>query len=196
MYNLLRNALLFLQCHQLFLILALKPDLFKLMGNSKSALWPLQAGFPGLAIANLNEYISLFRHCLINIQNYQGIEVTGITTPIYLTRYDVAYLDTCLMGFNFPIPLTYRFLFGKIPPQSELNCTIENEKFVKYTDKSMTARWYCTAQFDLFFPEPSDAPHIVKQSQSERTKANTISYIKPDYKFKPSNYLREWSKTL
>jgi len=95
--------------HTLYLLLAkilhvfaLKPDLVKLMKNSKAenAHWPLQAGYPGLIIENLNEYVSLFSHCLVNIQNYQGIEIIGIQSPVYLTRFDVAYSKFCRYAFG------------------------------------------------------------------------------------------------
>jgi len=96
MYKMSHSILSFcLQFNQMFLIFSIKPDLIELMGNSESAHWPLKAGYPGLAIANLNEYVSLFSHCLVNIQNYQGIEIIGIKSPIYITRFDVALLELC-----------------------------------------------------------------------------------------------------
>jgi len=53
----------------------------------------------------------------------------------------------------------------------------------------MKARWYCAAQFDLFFPEPMDAPHIVYHSQEELEK-NLFDII-------PQEYLPEaWSKDI
>jgi len=60
-----------------------------------------------------------------------------------------------------------QFFFGKIPPKSERNCKSNHSEssVIKYTDKSTKSRWYCSAQFDLFFPEPKDAPHIVLHSQ-------------------------------
>jgi len=153
----------------------LKPDLFKLMRHSQSATWPLKAGYPGLAIKNLNEYVTLFSHCLVNIQNYQGIEILGIKSPVYITRFDVANLPSLAILQNpshwnetYAIK-SRRFLFGKIPPKSEQTFNTYYDMFDqdgKYTDKSVNARWTCTAQFDLFFPEPEDAPHIIFHSQS------------------------------
>jgi len=81
--------------NQSFTLLALKPDLDELVKHSKteSAQWPLQAGYPGLTIKNLDEYVSLFSHCLVNIQNYQGVEIIGIKSPVYITRFDVAKVE-------------------------------------------------------------------------------------------------------
>jgi len=89
-------CVLFFQFHQIFILFALKLELFEPVEKSESsANWPLQAGYPGLAIKNLNEYVSLFSNCLVNIQNYQGIEIIGIKSPIYITRFEMAYLPYC-----------------------------------------------------------------------------------------------------
>jgi len=80
----------FLQCSRIIHTFELQEELLELMGKSKSAHWPLQAGYSGLSIKNLDEYVSLFSHCLVNIQNYQGIEIIGIKSPVYITRFDVA----------------------------------------------------------------------------------------------------------
>jgi len=120
-------------------IFALQPHFSSLIGNSVSAHWPLQAGYPGLSITNLNEYISLVSHCLVNIQNYQGIEIIGISSPVYLTRFDVAimnvsgFADGSYCGRDY-----FRFFFGKIPPKSEQNCTNKYSQYIKYTDKSFS----------------------------------------------------------
>jgi len=148
-----------LQYNQVLNIFANKPDLEQLMRNSESAQWPLQAGYPGLSIKNLDEYISLFSHCLVNIQNYQGIEIIGIKSPICITRFDVASLEFCSGSYHSK--QVHRFLFGKIPTKSEQNCETKYDEILKYPDKLFYSRWYCTAHFDLFFPEPADAPHIV-----------------------------------
>jgi len=156
-----------LQFNQIFNTFALKPDLDQLMGNSESAHWPLQAGYPGQAIKNLNEYVSFFSHCLVNIQNYQGVEIIGVKSPVYITRFDVAYLKSCTeVSKWFGNVQTRAFLFGKIPPKSEQNCFNYYDE-IEYTDKSIKSRWHCRAQFDLFFPEPADAPQIVKYSQQD-----------------------------
>jgi len=88
----------YFQPHQIFFgSFGFKQDWWKLEreGLRQKAQWPLQAGYPGLAIKNLNEYVSLFSHCLVNIQNYQGIEILGIKSPVYITRFDVAWLEVC-----------------------------------------------------------------------------------------------------
>jgi len=95
MHKSLERVLLYLQSVQILHTFAVGPDLDRLMGKTESAHWPLQAGFPGLQIKNLNEYVSLFSHCLVNIQNYQGIEIIGIESPVYITRFDVAKLESC-----------------------------------------------------------------------------------------------------
>jgi len=198
MYVIFRTILflLFLQSNQMFQIMALELDsdelvsddndelLEQFMQNSDSAHWPLQAGYPGLSVKNLNEYVSLFSHCLVNIQNYQGIEIIGIQSPVYITRFDAALLEVCddftdLLGTY----TTQKFFFGRIPPKFERNCTTDYIEAVKYADKSMNARWYCRAQFDLFFPEPKEAPHIVHHSQTSIT-GNLI-----DVAFKYTPYL-------
>jgi len=155
-----------LQCNQISNAFALKPDLDQLMRNRVSAHWPLQAGYPGLPIKNLNEYIALFSHCLVNINNYQGIEIIGTKSPVYITRFDEANLNACSNTFKwFSQTFNSDDVFrGKLLTKSELNCTILYHKDIKYSDKSTKSRWHCRAQFDLFFPEPGDAPHIVKHS--------------------------------
>jgi len=93
MYNSLHRVLwiIYLQCNQILRTYALEPDLGEIWNSSESGQWPLQAGYLGLHIKNLNEYVSLFSHCLVNIQNYQGIEIIGIQSPVYITRYDVEF---------------------------------------------------------------------------------------------------------
>jgi len=97
---------LYFQFNQIFILFASEPELEKLIGISESAHWPLQAGYHGLAVKNLNQYVSLFSHCLVNLQNYQGIEIIGIKSPVYITRFDVAYLENCYYLF---IPDKTRF---------------------------------------------------------------------------------------
>jgi len=169
-------------------------DLYQLMGDSESAHWPLQAGYPGLSIKNLNDYVSLFSHCLVNIENYQGIEIIGIKSPVYITRFDFANLEYCIYRSesNLTSKRTHRFLFGKIPPKSEQNCSTDYDQVIKYDDKSFKSRWYCTAQFDLFFPEPAEAPHFFGQSDYK----NNLFDMSLEY-FTTLNEQREdWSKML
>jgi len=184
-----------LQWSQLFHIIAIEPSGLDLaMGSAH--VWPLKAGYPGLSINNLNEYVSLFSHCLVNIQNYQGIDIIGIKSPVYITRFDVAELAVCKYTLGlFSFYETRRFFFGKIPPKSQQNCSLDYDQAIKYTDKSMNARWTCSAQFDLFFPEHVDAPQIVKHSQHHfhlftSSQEGNLFDVSPYY-----DYLREdWSK--
>jgi len=132
-----------------------------------------------------NIYVSLLSHCLVNIQNYQGIEIIGIKTPVYLTRFDVAHFGNGSL-YNYHKKKTHRFFFGKIPPPSDYQHSTDYEKFIKTTDKTFSARWYCRAQFDLFFPEPLDAPHVVYHSQNYKEKSL--------FDIIPKKHLREsWS---
>jgi len=197
----------YLQFIQVLNIFALKPwDIWEVVQHKKSAPWPLQVGYPGLSIQNLNEYVSLFSHCLVNIQNYQGIEILGIKSPVYITRFDVANLDVCVAPlYSHHTNKTHRFFFGKIPSQSERNCKTNYTQAIKYTDKSFNARWTCTAQFDLFFPEPLEAPHIILQSQRSgihfsptrgtRTPENKNLFdINLEYISALEEYREDWSK--
>jgi len=215
MYIILQTILLihYLQNNQVLHTFVFKSNSDKLMGYesdeilekmmrnglAESAQWPLQAGYPGLSIKNLNEYVSLFSHCLVNIQNFQGIEIIGIQSPVYLTRFDVALLEVCFdPSDSFGYDDTRRYFFGRIPPRSTRNCTINYYQAVKYSDKSFKARWYCTAQFDLFFPEPTEAPHIVHHSQNSRStfRDRNLFDISLEY-FTTLEVQREgWSKTL
>jgi len=52
--------------------------------------WPLQIGYHSAIIPNLNEYLALFSNCLVNLQNFQGIDFIEWKYPIYLTRFDIA----------------------------------------------------------------------------------------------------------
>jgi len=161
------------------------PEDLMLQSGTESAHWPLKAGYPGLQIKNLNEYVSFFSHCLVNIQNYQGIEIIGIQSPVYITRFDVAVLEVCdnstvIIKDYGPDYETRRFFFGRISPRPKRNCSINYEQSIKYADKSIKARWYCAAQFDLFFPEPKDAPHIVHHSQGSEVP-------NPDEPYQPWN---------
>jgi len=175
--------IVYLQLHLMIQTFASPPNFDQLLSKSDITHWPLKAGYPGLKIENLNEYVSLFSHCLVNIQNYQGIEIVGIQSPVYITRFDAALLDYCHQSNDsYPRQEIHRFIFGATLPKTKQNCStpeyqqIRRDKaaddlfqylgvyvdnLVKYTDASFTRGWTCTAQFDLFFPEPEDAPHIV-----------------------------------
>jgi len=194
------SCIILLQCTQMFHIIAMKPNFEVPMG---SAQWPLQAGYPGLSIKNLNDYVSLFSHCLVNIQNYQEIDIIGIKSPVYITRFDVANIAVfCekILGLLY-LSQIRRFFYGKFPPKSQ-KCSLDYEQLnilynIKYTDKSTNARWTCSAQFDLFFPEHVDAPQIVSHSQHPfqmlySSQEKSLFYAPPS-----DEYLREaWGKLL
>jgi len=166
-----------------------------LMGDRVSAHWPLQTGYPGQAIKNLNEHVSLFSHCLVNIQNYQGIEIIGIKSPVYLTRFDVANFKPCKNTSEWFSDIdTHVFLYGKIPLKLGKNCTNFYDEFIKYSDKSTKSRWNCRAQFDLFFPEPLDAPHIVTHSQKNGRK--NLFDVSIEYTTSLMDGREAWSKIL
>jgi len=97
MYTALQRIIfwLYVQSYQILNIFANKSNLDDVTVKKYSADWPLHTGYTGLAIVNLNEYVSLFSHCLVNIQNYQGIEIIGIQSPVYITTFDVANLEFC-----------------------------------------------------------------------------------------------------
>jgi len=180
---------LFLECPKFF---ALQVDLEKLMEKYESTKWPLKAGYPGLAIKNLNEYVSFFSHCLVNIQNYQGIDIIGLKSPVYLTRFDVA--DTT--KFNYPSNWrdydteTRRFLFGKIPSKSERNSSSDYDHIIKYIDKSINARWTCT-QYSLIYSSLNlwMLPILFITPNSNKRRAKSL------FDIIPQKYLPEaWSK--
>jgi len=183
---------IYLQFNFILNLFADKPPILKeMIRNIESTHWPLQAGYPGLTIENLNEYVSLFSHCLVNIQNYQGIEIIGIKSPVRITRFDVAYLKPCWDPSN-PIRMD-RVFFGK----SKQNCFNYTKSLASnYSDQSFNLRWYCTAHFDLFFPEPVDAPHIVYQSQEfDPYYKRDLFDVSPDY-FDVDSFRDNWSKIL
>jgi len=50
---------------------------------------PLQDGYTGLYVSNLNDYIKIFNNCLVSMNNFKGIDLIRIEAPIFLTRFDV-----------------------------------------------------------------------------------------------------------
>jgi len=188
---------LYLKFNLILNLFAKKREYYEMIEDSESAQWPLQAGYPGLTIENLNDYVSLFSNCLVNIQNYQGIEIIGIKSPVCITRFDVANLEFCgRPSYNFLKKRLHLFLFGKIPPKSERNCTTDYDKILKYSDKSFSSRWYCKAEFDLFFPEPEEAPHIVYHSE-QRSHILKRNLFDVSYEYTAiTAYKDNWSKIL
>jgi len=125
-------------------------------------VWPLQTGYVGLEVQNLNQYVELFKDCLVNLQNYQGINLVGISSPVYISRFDVEIIR-CIMGYRSvkTYPVTRYF-------EKHINrktyCTSPNKSsFVNYEYKTTKPSWSCFAQFDLFHPEVHQAPHFFYQ---------------------------------
>jgi len=125
--------------------------------------WPLKAGFPGLVIYNLNEYLSLFPQCLVVVYNHQGIEMTEWTVPIYLQRFDVAVQANSADRFiknNMTRVIARRIDFEKIPQIQDFeNLRFYEKDHVKFSE----SKWYCYVQFDIYFPEKADAFHFYFQ---------------------------------
>jgi len=125
--------------------------------------WPLQIGYQSAIIPNLNEYLALFSNCLVNLQNFQGIDFIEWKYPIYLTRFDIA--GEFFMNKNHPGHKSYsskRFFFENVPKNLEgfdyarplqSQSSIDGRDYLKF-------RFNCYAQFDLFHPEIRDAFHF------------------------------------
>jgi len=118
-------------------------------------VWPMQTGYIGLEIQNLNDYVELFKHCLINIQNYQGIELVGLRTPVYITRFDVDIIR-CITrsGIHFATVTIHL----RRHTNQERFCKLRS--YFKYEHKTTKPGWSCFVQFDLFHPEVHQAPHF------------------------------------
>jgi len=120
--------------------------------------WPLCQGLAGISINNLNKYIKPFSGCLVHVYNYQGIEITGITEPIVLSRFDV--FGTKDYQYKKPRKLLHRLLIEKVPQITDLQNYTKSYGDIYVHEKSTKARWYCQAKFDLFHPEIKDAAHF------------------------------------
>jgi len=120
--------------------------------------WPLLHGLVGISLSNLNTYILQFPACLVHVYNYQGIEITGITEPIVLSRFDV--FGTFVMEYRKPSKFLNRLPIEKVPPLAQLQNSTKKHEEMYVIDKSTRARWYCQVKFDLFFPEIQDAVHF------------------------------------
>jgi len=136
-------------------------------------LWPLQEGFINLQILNLNEYVELFHNCLINLQNYQGVDIIGLKSPVYLTRYDVNIIRCRRSGRI--LSQIVEVYYGK-RVSSEEQC-VSRKQHVKYEHKTTKASWSCFAQFDLFHPEVYQAPHIFNKKNNHFGKNMFMPYI-------------------
>jgi len=126
-----------------------------------STSWPLKAGFPGLVIKNLNEYLSPFPKCLTVVQNFQGIEMMEWKFPIYLVRFDrAAGIDQ--IGTFYPNKVVNFTNVWEIPFERISSSPMIPEEVRQISSYQRAyhlheAKWNCYAQFDLFYPEPSDS---------------------------------------
>jgi len=119
--------------------------------------WPLKEGFVGLTLQNLNEFINSFWGCLIHVHNYQGIDLIPLDEPIVLSRFDVfGYWHEKAIDREL-----CRAPIEKTPSLDKMfdNFTTDRSCYAYVIDRSTSARWYCEAKFDLFFPERQDAKH-------------------------------------
>jgi len=126
--------------------------------------WPLKAGFPGLIIENINEYLSQFPLCLVAVFNPQGIEMIEWPHPIYLYRYDIAVKEIVDSDDNKTYNNIYDFPFGKSPILEDTKhktLPLSNNLDVP------ESKWTCYVHFDLFYPEKSDAFHFYFRSRPQ-----------------------------
>jgi len=123
-------------------------------GDMNYTTWPLQEGYVGLHISNLNEYVQLFQECLVNIENHQGIDLIGITSPVLITRFDIEIVRCPRYTY------ARELAFGKRLTSSEKSCHRPPKSFPAYDYRLTMGKWSCFAHFDLFQPEMKDAPHF------------------------------------
>jgi len=102
---------------------------------------------------------------LINIENYQGIDVSETKTPVVLTRLDTQIIVCNKTRKYF---LSRETLYGD--PNVQDNCEINNyfdEHFQLPKEfKLSVGRWSCYAKFELLLPEIQEAPHILEFKRS------------------------------
>jgi len=123
------------------------------------------------------EILRRFYPLNLHVSNFQLFNVIPLKFIIF-----------CLIQFtNFR-----RFFFGKISPKSKRHCKWGYSKSKEGSEKSMHARWYCSAHFDLFFPEPANAPHIV--SGAYQTGKNFLFDISRKYINVAGELRDSWSK--
>jgi len=145
--------------------------------------YPLRAGFPGLIVENLDEYLSQFPHCLTVLHNHQGIDLTEWTVPIYLMRIETTFIaDENDMAYSFQLPIE------KLPPRENITYAslmeiyepmIYNLDIAPLDFQVPETRFNCYAQFDLFYPEKFEAfqnylvklPFIIQERNILRKKA-------------------------
>jgi len=131
-------------------------------GMKIKTVWPLQEGYVGSIIPNLNDYVNLFSECLVNIQNFQGIDLEEWNVPIFLTRFDfVVKVFSINDGkkLSSTRQSSYQVYFNDI---YYLSSNLSHGKYFPLKDVSpsdtIKFRWSCFSKFDLFYPERKDAP--------------------------------------
>jgi len=129
--------------------------------------WPSQQSYSSLHILNLNDYIKLFEHCLINIENYQGIDVSETLIPVLMTRLDTQ-ITRCNLSDSFYQILTEIYFGMSVQEYCKFKewvgmglgawYDMHNKLPLEY--KLTVGRWSCYAKFELLLPEIKEAPHI------------------------------------
>jgi len=144
--------------------------------NISRTTWPSQLRYGSLHILNLNDYIQLFEHCLINVENYQGIDFSESKTPLLLSRLGIKITRCNLSDETY---ILREIFFGKSDAQD--NC--EKARFYDRRDrlpfeyKFSVGRWACYAKFELLSPEIKEAPHIFRFKNVNGNKEFFIPYI-------------------
>jgi len=135
-------------------------------------LWPLQKDNPGSRIKNLNDYLSLFSRCLVNIQNFQGIDLHEWKYPIFLTRIDIA----SAIFLNDRMSSTGQYFYNANPSLEVLNLNQTKRVYIKEIEPEDTIkfRWNCFAKFDIFYPELKDFPYYYKHFFNLNREENTL----------------------
>jgi len=124
--------------------------------------WPLQEDYPNSRINNLNSYLSLFSECLLNVQNFQGIDLDEWAHPLFITRFDIAGIIQTDLNTNQSFLSTFQYLYDKVPSLEALNdesYEFPDPEYIKSTD-TIKFRWRCFAKFDIFLPERKEAMHF------------------------------------
>jgi len=132
--------------------------------------WPLKEIFFNMELVNLDEVVSMFQPCLTNIQNFHGINIAQVTSPIYLTRYDVFNIANKAASKKLPSFLSwltsssknkiYKVPFEKVSFHLKNKTAPLPAQSMEIEDRSMKAKWNCFVQIDLFYPEIRDAFHF------------------------------------
>jgi len=157
--------------------------------------WPLKEIFQKMELTNLDDIVSVFQPCLTNMQNFHGINIAPLSSPVYLTRYDIFNIATkdepkrtsdifsfLFLGSNKKI---YKVPFEKVPFHLKNKTAKLPAQFMNVEDRSAKARWKCFVQIDLFYPEVHDAFHFyLHQMEHGPVETNIfgfkVRHAKPD----------------